>query len=150
MDWVNNSLYGMSARKRILVSTGLIAGALVLVAGLAMPISASSFIFATGAPDGKLGALSRRPSPGKIETETADDFLLQEPTVISKATIFGLLPVGTPLADIKNVEVEVYHIFSTDSDEGRTSGSPTFSTSAVPTRVNSPSDVEISTATRER
>ena len=37
--------------------------------------------------------------------------------------------------------VEIYRIFPDDSDVGRTSGPPTFSTSKVPTRVNSPSDV---------
>jgi hypothetical protein len=128
----------------------LIAAALALSVCLTTPLWASTFFFATGTPNGLLGALSRRPSPGKIETETADDFLLQETTVITHATIFGLLPVGTPLDNIRDVEVEVYNIFPADSDVARTSGPPTFSTSAVPTRVNSPSDVEISTATRER
>jgi hypothetical protein len=113
------------------------------------PLSASPFFFATGSPDGRLGALSRPPSSGQVETETADDFLLAKTTVITQATIFGLLPAGTPLDNIMNVEVELYHIFPADSDVTRTSGPPTFSTSAVPTRVNSPSDVEIDTATRE-
>jgi hypothetical protein len=85
-----------------------------------------------------------------VETETADDFVLQETTVIKSATITGLLPTGTPLDNIRDVEVEVYHVFSADSDVSRTSGPPAFSTPAVPTRVNSPSDVEIDTATRAR
>src|SRR5262249_52443223 len=75
---------------------------------------------------------------------------LQETTVITQATIFGLIPTGTPVENIRDVEVEVYHVFPRDSDVGRTSGPPTFSTLAVPTRVNSPSDVEIDTATRSR
>jgi len=137
--------------RKAVVSKAIVFGAaLVLSVCLTTPLWASTFFFATGSPNGLLGALSRRPSPGKLETETADDFLLQETTVITHATIFGLLPVGTPLENIRDVEVEVYHIFSIDSDVGRTSGPPLFSTSAVPTRVNSPSDVEISTATRER
>lgn len=37
--------------------------------------------------------------------------------------------------------MEIYRVFSKDSDVSRTSGAPTFSTSQVPTRVNSPSDV---------
>ena len=37
--------------------------------------------------------------------------------------------------------VEIYRVFPADSDVGRTSGPTTFSTSQVPTRVNSPSDV---------
>src|SRR5262249_30056856 len=128
----------------------LIAGLMFLTACLATPLWAAPFFFTTGSPNGQLGALSRRPSAGKIETETADDFPLQETTVITQATIFGLLPVGTPLNNIRDVEVEVYHIFPEDSDVARTSGPPTFSTPKVPTRVNSPSDVEIDTATRER
>src|SRR5262249_44080798 len=100
--------------------------------------------------NGQLGALSRRASPGKIETETADDFLLQETTVITEATIFGLIPAGTPLDNIRDVEGEGYHIFPEDFDVAPPSGPPTFTTPKVPTRVNSPSDVEIDTATRER
>jgi hypothetical protein len=37
----------------------------------------------------------------------------------------------------------VYRVFPADSNVGRTSGPPTFSTTQVPTRVNSPSDVEV-------
>jgi hypothetical protein len=136
--------------RRVRSRVSLIGAALALSACLTTPLWASTFFFETGSPNGALGALSQRPSPGKVETETADDFLLQETTVITHATIFGLLPVGTPVDNIRDVEVEVYHIFPVDSDVGRTSGPPTFSTPAVPTRVNSPSDVEISTATRER
>jgi hypothetical protein len=129
---------------------GMIGAVLILTACLAAPLSADNFFFETGSPNGLLGALSRRPSPGNIETETADDFALQETTVIKSATITGLLPTGTPVGSIKDVEVEVYHIFPVDSNVGRTSGSPIFSTPFVPTRVNSPSDVEIDTATRDR
>jgi hypothetical protein len=50
------------------------------------------------------------------------------------------------LSSITRVRVEVYGVFPIDSDLGRTSGPPTFSTTQVPTRVNSPSD----TATAER
>jgi hypothetical protein len=141
----------MTTPRKIVISRGgLIAGLLVLTACLATPLWAAPFFFATGSPNGKLGAVSRRASAGKLETETADDFVLSETTVITHATIFGLIPAGTPLENIKNVEVEVYHIFADDSDVSRTSGAPLFSTPAVPTRVNSPSDVEIDTATRER
>src|SRR5713101_7767313 len=58
---------------------------------LATPACAAPFSFSTGNPDGRLGALSRRPSAGKIETETADDFVLTDTTVITGATISGLL-----------------------------------------------------------
>src|SRR5215475_3012337 len=115
-------------------------------AGLALGLLASAslwsadFSFTTGAPDGLMGAVSRRASPGKLETETADDFTLDQTTVIRRATIIGLVPPGTQPQDIKEVEVEVYHVFPLDSaipPSGK-----------VPSRVNSPSDVEIGTATR--
>lgn len=102
--------------------------------------TAETFSFTPGNPDGKVGALSRRASPGKIETETADDFVLQQTTIISKATIIGLIPADTDLTKIKDVEVEIYHVFPSDS--APPSGH-------VPSRANSPSDVEIGTATRD-
>src|SRR5215831_19117775 len=139
-----------ASRKLVTSPRRLIGVPLLLTACLATPLWAAPFFFSTGSPNGQLAALSRRASPGKIETETADDFLLTETTVITEATIFGLIPAGTPLDNIRDVEVEVYHIFPEDSDVARTSGPPTFSTPKVPTRVNSPSDVEIDTATRER
>jgi hypothetical protein len=101
---------------------------------------AADFSFTTGSPDGLMGAASRRASPGKLETETADDFTLDQTTVISRATIVGLAPSGTQPRDIKEVEVEVYHVFPLDSampPSGK-----------VPSRANSPSDVEIGAATR--
>src|SRR5215472_4852764 len=100
----------------------------------------ADFSFTTGNPDGLIGAASRRASPGKLETETADDFTLDQTTVIRRATIVGLVPPGTEPQDIKEVEVEVYHVFPLDSaipPSGK-----------VPSRANSPSDVEIGTATR--
>lgn len=109
----------------------------LLIAQLA---TAQTFSFTPGDPDGKVGALSRPASPGKTETETADDFVLQHTTIINKATIKGLLPLGTDVTKIKDVEVEVYHVFPFDS--------AAFSRK-VPSRTNSPSDVEIGTATRD-
>jgi hypothetical protein len=114
---------------------GLALGLLV-----ATPLWSQDFSFTTGNPDGLMGAASRRASPGKLETETADDFTLDQTTVISRATIVGLVPSGTQPQDIKEVEVEVYHIFPLDS-ANPPSGK-------VPARANSPSDVEIDTATR--
>src|SRR5215831_15424120 len=75
----------------------------------------ADFSFTTGNPDGLIGAASRRASPGKLETETADDFTLDQTTVIRRATIVGLVPPGTEPQDIKEVEVEVYHVFPLDS-----------------------------------
>src|SRR5262245_62632818 len=78
--------------------------------GLATSASAAPFIFTNGNPDGRLGALSRSESAGKIETETADDCILAQPTVIKGATITGLI-VNATLESIDNVEVEAYHVF---------------------------------------
>ena len=122
--------------RRLLGCAALI-GSVLLIAQLA---SAQTFSFTPGDPDGKAGALSRAASPGKIETETADDFVLHQTTIINKATIKGLLPADTELANIKDVEVEVYHVFPVDSAPA---------SGHVPSRINSPSDVEIGTATRD-
>ena len=142
MNTLNNFRIAMRTPRKIVISRGRLIGAvLALTAGFATPLLATPFFFTTGSPNGKLAALSRRPAPGKIETETADDFALQETTVIRSATITGLVPVGTPLDNIRDVEVEVYHVFPLDSAP--------FS-QRVPSRTNSPSDVEIDTATRAR
>jgi hypothetical protein len=117
--------------------------ALLFTAGACVtaPAWADSFFFTTGNADGKLGALSRSESPGKIETETADDFILTQTTVINGATITGLLR-NVDVADIANVEVEIYHRFPEDPLDSPPSGN-------VPSRTNSPSDNEIDTATRD-
>jgi len=78
---------------------------------VARPVWGATFSFTTGGPDSRLGALSRRASPGKLETEAADDFILQQTTVINRATITGLVPLGTLAEGIKEVEIEVYHVF---------------------------------------
>jgi hypothetical protein len=95
----------------------------------------------TGNTDGKMGALSRRPSLNKVETETADDFVLNQTTVLNGATIVGLISPAVPLASVADVEVELYHRFPEDSVVDRVP--------QVPTRQNSPSDVEIDSATRD-
>ena len=116
-------------------------GALALLL-LASGAPAASFSFSTGNPDGKIATLSRPATPGKIQTETADDFIIvSNTTLISQATFTGLIPSGTPLSNAQNVEIEIYHVFPNDSDTNRTLH--------VPTRANSPGDVEIADATRD-
>ncbi len=122
----------------------------MLVAGfpVATPVqAANAFHFSTGDPDGKIATASRPgPSSGaNQETESADDFTLNGPeTLIDHATFIGLVPIGVSVpSDINEVRVEIYRVFPKDSDTSRTSGPPTFSTSQVPTRVNSPADVEL-------
>src|SRR5215510_2195119 len=86
------------------------------------------FSFSTGSPDGKLGALSRPAGSQGPETETADDFVLTQATVVSGATMHGLIPAGARASSVGRVEVEIYHIFPLDSDAARTP--------SVPTRMN--------------
>jgi hypothetical protein len=121
------------ASRRRLVAASLFAGTLVAPA-----FAADNFFFSTGNPDGRMAVASRPDSAGKIEIEAADDFALTQQTSLTSASFTGLLPSG---ASISDVTVEIYRIFPQDSDVGRTSGPPTFSTDKVPTRVNSPSDV---------
>src|SRR5262249_38298557 len=119
----------------------LVVGMALFGASLAAPAWAAQFFFSTGFPDGRLGAASRPASPGKLETETADDFILTQTTAITRAGIAGLIPAGTSLERITQIEVEVYQVFPLDS-ANPPSGN-------VPTRVNSPADHEIASATRD-
>jgi hypothetical protein len=112
-------------------------------AGMPLPAAADTFVFSTGNPDGLMATAARPDSPGKFEIETGDDFVLTQQTLITGAAFTGLIPLGASTSDIKNVVVEVYRVFPADSNVGRTSGPPTFSTPNVPTRVNSPSDVAL-------
>src|SRR5262249_32656302 len=105
------------------------------------PAAADAFTFSTGNPDGKMATAARPESTGKFEIETGDDFGLIAQTSITSATFTGLVTGTTPT--IGQVVVEIYQVFPNDSDVGRTSGPPVFSTNQVPTRVNSPSDVAL-------
>jgi hypothetical protein len=112
---------------------------LAAVFGVA-PLAAASFFFSTGGADGRLASLSQPTTAATVETETADDFILSETTSIRAATLTGLLTGGASLSSIDNVEVEIYRVFPNDSQPA--SGN-------VPSRANSPADVEIDSATRE-
>src|SRR5438045_7276118 len=81
--------------------------------------SAGTFSFSTGDPDGKIGTLSRPPSTGQIQTETADDFILPETTLIRLATFTGLIPSEASLDSVLNVEIELHHVFPGGSDTSR-------------------------------
>ena len=143
----NNPVTSHRTDARLLWATAAkLALGLTLIAlfSLAPRASADSFFatfFSTGNPDGKIGTLSRPPSAGLVQTETADDFILSQSMVINQATFTGLLPMGASLASIDIVEIEIYHVFPADS-ANPPSGN-------VPTRDNSPADVEINSATRD-
>ena len=122
-------------------ATLVLGSTLVALLCLVTQASASIFSFSTGNPDKKIATLSRVPSPAGIQTETADDFILDTNTLITHATFTGLIPLGVSLASITEVEIEIYHVFPVDS---------AFPPSGnVPNRTNSPSDVEIGSATRD-
>jgi hypothetical protein len=112
-----------------------ICGLAAAVVGLAAisPATAEPFFFSTNGPDAKMAMASRPNSPGKIEIETGDDFVLTKKTAIDSATFTGLITDGVPLSSIGPVHIEIYRVFPLDSNTARTPN--------VPTRVNSPSDV---------
>jgi hypothetical protein len=101
------------------------------VAAAPLPAMADAFFFSTGSPDGKMATTSQPSSSPGGETETGDDFVLTQQTSITSASFTGLIPSGTSPSD---VVVEIYRVFPKDSDTTRMLN--------VPTRVNSPSDVE--------
>lgn len=96
---------------------------------------ADPFSFSSGNADGLIATASRPSSAGKIEIESADDFVLSQKTQINNASFIGLLAGGASAADIAGVRVEIYRVFPGDS-KNPPSGK-------VPTRVNSPSDVAL-------
>ena len=109
--------------------------ATLLTIGLfaAIPAAADSVIINTGSPDGLIAMASRPGSPGKIEIEAADDFILSAATNVNGGSLVGLLPTGASLSSISEVVVEIYRVFPKDSTNPASGN--------VLTRVNSPSDV---------
>lgn len=97
---------------------------------------AAPFSFSTGDADFRIATGSRPSSTGKIEIESADDFVLTQNTQLNHATFTGLL-AGATANDIANVNVEIYRVFGKDS--------VTPPSGRVPTRVNSPSDIAFET-----
>jgi hypothetical protein len=122
-----------------------LATALLATMGLSAPAFADAFFFTTGGPTDLIATASRPgPTTGiNQETESADDFVLTQEGIITGARFTGIIPSGVPLSAVNQVVIEIYRVFPNDSDVGRTSGPPTFATPQVPTRVNSPSDVEL-------
>ena len=126
-----------SFRRTVLIAViglGLITSGVFSASAVALPFS-----FSTGSPDGKVAMGSRPGVGGVMEIEAGDDFTLEEQTNLAGATFTGLVP-AMALSSIQEVRVEAYRAFPTDSDTSRTNGPPTFSTSKVPTRVDSPAD----------
>lgn len=105
------------------------------VAAMLLPSGALSapFSFSTGAATNGIGMASTPAGNGFIEHEAADDFVVPLHTIatLTSGTFTGLVPAG---ATVQQVLVEIYRVFPLDSDTTRTPN--------VPTRANSPSDVE--------
>src|SRR5450432_3332563 len=93
-----------------------LAAAMLAACTLPGPVRAgSTYFFSTGNPDGLMATASRPSSGGKIETESADDFVVQSTTQITSATFTGLLPSSASLSDIVDVRIEIYRVFPKDS-----------------------------------
>jgi hypothetical protein len=103
---------------------------------LELRLQPSAFAFSTGNPDGLVATISEPANAhnGHREFESADDFVLGTTTAIQQVSFTGLLTGGAAPKDVSNVVVEIYRVFPKDSNLARTP--------KVPTRVNSPSDVE--------
>jgi PEP-CTERM motif len=97
--------------------------------------SAAPFSFSTGDPNGLMATGSRPSSSGKIEIESADDFILGDRTQITGASFTGLLTGSAYPAGVGSVVVEIYRVFPFDSSVPPSGH--------VPTRDNSPSDVAL-------
>src|SRR5262249_42794143 len=97
------------------------------------------------APNNPMAIATRPESGSAFEIEAGDDFVLTSPVSLTSASFVGLnVPAtGGVQPTVQKVVVEIYRVFPADSDVGRTSGPPTFSTLEVPTRVNSPADVAL-------
>ena len=100
-------------------------------------------VFDNLTPNDSMAVASRPASGSAFEIEAGDDFILGSHTSLTSASFIGLIvnPTGGPTS-ISEINAEIYRVFPLDSDVGRTSGPPKFSTPQVPTRVNSPADVE--------
>jgi len=115
------------------------AGAAALAQVPTQSARADFFTFSTGNPDGLIATASRPASTGKIETESADDFVLTQQTMLFSASFTGLVTsAGTGTISFPRVTVDIYRVFPNESDAARTI--------TVPTRANSPGDVELTGA----
>lgn len=109
---------------------------LCLVVASGPAVAAASFVFSTGNVTNSIAVASRPASTGKIEIEAADDFVLTLPTKIDGATFYGVLP-GVA-STVTRVVTKIYRVYPLDSNSGRTPN--------VPTRTNTPADVDFASA----
>src|ERR1043166_9020006 len=137
MNSITSGSMGVSAEikspaKPLVTCSSILALVVALVLVNPPRAAADPFLFSTGNVTNQIGIASRPGSPGKLDIEAADDFVLNGATRINQASFTGLIPAGS----VPNqVIIEIYHVFPRDSDALRLPN--------VPTRVNSPSDVEL-------
>ena len=130
---MNTRLRAMIGKRFIKASLqSLLYAPLLFATGVA---SAMPFYFSTGDADGAVAMASRPGGNDVFEIEAADDFVLNQDITLTNATFTGLLVDGATINHIKSVDVEIYRVFPYASDTTRTPSSPT--------RVNSPSDVAL-------
>ena len=71
----------------------LVLAAVFAISGMAgsNPALAAPFFFSTGNPNNLIATASRPQNGSSFEIESADDFLLSQPTLINSITFTGLL-----------------------------------------------------------
>jgi len=95
----------------------------------------AAVIYSNLTPNSQMAIASRPGGPGTFGIEAADDFLLSSSTSITSASFIGLMvPGASGTPSISDIQVEIYRVFPQDSNTVRTPN--------VPTRANSPSDVD--------
>jgi len=110
----------------------IIVGTAIVAFAASTKSSLAAVIYNNDNPNSSMAAASRPATPGRVEIEAADDFLLTQTTRIDSATFTGLIPLEAPLGSITGVAVEIYRVFPLDSTNPPDGN--------VPTRTNSPSD----------
>jgi hypothetical protein len=108
--------------------------AVSLGALLASPVVGAP-IYNNLTPNNQMAIATRPGAPGVFEIEAGDDFVLGTQTLINGGSLVGLIvPTPGAVPTISDVVVEIYRVFPNDSNAARIPN--------VPTRANSPSDVE--------
>jgi hypothetical protein len=119
--------------------TASIFGLIVFALAVTSPsrASASSLLYSNLDFNNSIGARSDVNATG-FETEAGDDFLLSGAALITGVQFIGIVP-SLNAVNLAGTVAEFYHVFPTDSNTVRLP--------AVPTRANSPSDVEFADRT---
>src|SRR3954469_2096136 len=115
-------------------SRPLVGGEIGIAAASTSGAPSAAVIIDNGLPDGRMGMATRPQVGANQEIEAADDFVIGAANQITSGSFFILLPAGQQITSIQDVIVEIYRVFPKDSTNPPSGH--------VPTRVNSPSDVD--------